>query len=133
MKRVLTFISGFLCCAVVMILINVLNVQGFAETKFLNASWASYPINVNGKETNIDALNYQGNTYLKIIDIDRYIDAIDVQWGGLETGENIIDQSSDINQKELELIPKDEDWKSKYYIDKVDEALKDYQESMRTI
>lgn len=81
MKRVLIFLSGFLCC---LIFIQLFGEGSNSITNAKNKTYefvkAEYPIYVNGVLKNVEAYNYKGYTYLKMNDLKSTLNNLNLEW-----------------------------------------------------
>lgn len=91
MKKVLTFLSGFFCCFIVGIFINGLSVQGYASSNVYEFTKVTYPIYINGVKSDTEAYNYKGNTYLKIADLNKNLNNLNVYWSDEKKEVNVIE------------------------------------------
>ncbi|HBB27693.1 MAG TPA: hypothetical protein DC000_00300 [Clostridiales bacterium] len=83
MKKYLNFILGFITCFILIISIKYLPNIVYADSnnkEIFEFKKANYPIFSNGIKTNVDAYNYNGNTYLKIIDLNNSLYGINITW-----------------------------------------------------
>lgn len=83
MKKYLYFILGFITCLIFIISIKYLPNIVYADSnnkETFKFAKVNYPIFANGIKTNVDAYNYNGNTYLKIIDLNESLYGINITW-----------------------------------------------------
>nr|WP_312576152.1 hypothetical protein [Sedimentibacter sp.] len=125
MKKLMLFLSGFICCLFLMFLFNISNVEAYASSLFYQFTKATYPIKVNGVEKPIEAYNYNGNTYLKIIDIDKNFNNLSVTWNNSTHSVDIVDidpsEESDKRQSNME---------EKNYIDQISDSFDEFNKNI---
>jgi len=91
MKKVLTFLSGFCCCLLVVLFLNSQTVDSYASDNVLNFIKVTYPIFINGEESDVEAYNYNCNTYLKIADLNKELNNLNVYWSNEKKAVDIVE------------------------------------------
>jgi len=125
MKKIMLFLSGFICCLFLMFLFNISSVEAYASSLFYQFTKATYPIKVNGVEKPIEAYNYNGNTYLKIIDIDKNFNNLSISWNNSMHSVDIVDidplEESNKQQGNME---------EKNYIDQISDSFDEFNKNI---
>jgi hypothetical protein len=91
MKKVLTFLSGFCCCLLVVLFLNSQTVDSYAIDNVLKFTKVTYPIYINGVKSDTEAYNYNGNTYLKIADLNKNLNNLSVYWSDEKKEVNVVE------------------------------------------
>ncbi|MGD9568673.1 MAG: hypothetical protein AB7V48_10150 [Sedimentibacter sp.] len=91
MKKITTFLSGFLCCFILVVLLNSLSVDGYANSNVFQFTNVTYPIYINGEKSDTEAYNFKGNTYLKIADLNKNLKNLNVHWSDEKREVNIVE------------------------------------------
>lgn len=80
MIKLFNFCLGFFCCVILGVLLYSTNIISSAQNNILNFKTVEYPIFVNQSQQNIEAYNLNGHTYLKISDLNKLIDSLEIIW-----------------------------------------------------